>query len=1026
MMKYPKRLIEVDLPIKRISAHARREKTVRHGHFSSLHIWWARRPLAACRAIVCASLWPDPVDITQGDVDKAGKDGRSLDLNTCPADFREFARAEMLRWTTHERQRLLSAESRVRFERARKNPAIFDVPLELRGALLDFIADYANWENSTIPEYLNTGRSLTLSAHEALGGMHGTRPMVVDPFAGGGAIPVEALRLGADVFASDLNPLPVLLNKTVLQYVPTYGVRLADEVRRWGDWIKAQLDEELGQFYPKDADGATPIAYIWARTIRCEGPGCGVEVPLLRSAWLAKGDNCSVALQLVPNRDAGRVDVALIEQRNGTWTRQGNAKLRVEKPSFEGTIRRGSATCPCCAYTTSAERVRAQFKGRNGGADSAALLAVVLKSVGLVGRQYRRANGADREAFDSARVCLQKLKQSHSGDPSLVPEEELPYLRSIFNIQLLDVSQWGQLFSSRQMLVMVTLARLIREVGEKLSCSDDRDLAVAVQTLLAFMLGKQADLGNSLCRWEPVAQCPRQLFGRQAIGIIWDFAEGVVTGDSSGAWSVQVDRLESLLRGLSSDRQLTGTVAQSSATQHPLADDSAQAVITDPPYYDAVPYADLSDFFYVWFKRALSGLHGDLFSEELSPKVEEAVQLAERNPKYAYKTKEHFESQMLKALSEARRITQPAGLGVIVFAHKTTTAWETMLKAVMDAGWVVQASWPIDTEMSSRLRAQNSAVLASSVHLVCRPREDEQGTVCADEVGDWRDVLQELPARIHHWLPRLLEEGIVGADAIFACLGPALEIYSRYSRVEKASGERVSLNDFLEHVWATVSQEALSAIFSGASTEGFEADARVTAMWLWTLGLADGTNDEGSAQEADQVDEEDTSVGKGQKSGFALEYDAARKIAQGLGARLEDLESLVEISGEAARLLSVAERTQHLFGREQAGAPPMKKKKKPQLDLFSELVQSEDVEIAWGEKAVTRAGETALDRIHQSMILFAAGRSEALRRFLVDDGVGKDQRFWRLANALAALYPRSTDERRWVEGVLARKKGLGL
>jgi adenine-specific DNA methylase len=279
---YPKRLIEVDLPIKRISAHARREKSIRHGHISTLHIWWARRPLAACRAIICAALWPDPAD-TQ-----------------CPQAFLQKVRETMLAWAPHERQKLLGEESRDRFERARQDPAVFDDVLELRGALLDLIADFANWDNSTVPAYLETSRALTQAAHEALGGEPGTRPLVVDPFAGGGSIPLEALRVGADAFASDLNPVAVLLNKVVLEYIPKYGQKLADEVRKWGAWIKEQAEKELAEFYPKDGDGAKPIAYLWARTIRCEGTGCGAEVPLMRSLWLAKKANKSVALKIVP------------------------------------------------------------------------------------------------------------------------------------------------------------------------------------------------------------------------------------------------------------------------------------------------------------------------------------------------------------------------------------------------------------------------------------------------------------------------------------------------------------------------------------------------------------------------------------------------------------------------------------------------------------------------------------------------------------------------------------------------------
>jgi hypothetical protein len=436
----------------------------------------------------------------------------------------------------------------------------------------------------------------------------------------------------------------------------------------------------------------------------------------------------------------------------------------------------------------------------------------------------------------------------------------------------------------------------------------------------------------------------------------------------------------------------------------------------------------LADFFYVWLKRSIGNLHPSLFRDAATPKDGEIVQLSERNPIYARKTREYFESLMKEAMAEGRRVLEPTGVGIVVFAHKTTTGWETQLQAMIDAGWVVTASWPIDTERPGRLRANNSAALASSVHLVCRPRENRDGSVRTDEVGDWRDVLAELPHRIHEWMPRLAEEGVVGADAIFACLGPALEIFSRYSRVEKASGEAVTLKEYLEQVWAAVAKEALNRIFAGADATGFEEDARLTAMWLWTLktGDANGVGATGE-EEAEEEDEQEAS-GKGKPSGFTLEYDAARKIAQGLGAHLEDLTSVVEVKGETARLLPVAERTCILFGNAEAEAPAAKRKKKDtqlKLGFAVDLEQAEEAG-GWGQKGAPRQGNTVLDRIHQAMILFAAGRGEALRRFLVEEGVGRDDRFWRLAQALSALYPSSSDEKRWVDGVLARKKGLGF
>jgi putative DNA methylase len=386
-----------------------------------------------------------------------------------------------------------------------------------------------------------------------------------------------------------------------------------------------------------------------------------------------------------------------------------------------------------------------------------------------------------------------------------------------------------------------------------------------------------------------------------------------------------------------------------------------------------------------------------------------------------------FEHQMGLACAEARRVCVPNGLGVFVFANKETQAWEAMLAGLINAGWIVTASWPIDTESGNRLRAKASAALASSVHLVCRPRKGSDSSTKSAQIGDWRDVLQELPRRIHEWMPRLAEEGVVGADAIFACLGPALEIFSRYSRVEKANGDSVSLKEYLEQVWAAVAKEALTMIFTGADTSGFEEDARLTAMWLWTLNA--GNNDDKATDADKNVDETDdepeNTTKKPKITGFVLEYDAARKIAQGLGAHLEDMRSLVEVKGETARLLPVSERARTLFGKDHSDITP-KKKKSPQPDLFKVLQQGGESDSTLLEPVVANHGATVLDRIHQSMILFATGRSEALKRFLVDEGVGRDARFWSLAQALSALYPAAVTEKRWIDGVLARKKGLGF
>jgi hypothetical protein len=420
------------------------------------------------------------------------------------------------------------------------------------------------------------------------------------------------------------------------------------------------------------------------------------------------------------------------------------------------------------------------------------------------------------------------------------------------------------------------------------------------------------------------------------------------------------------------------------------------------------------------------------FDAEQVPKDDEVVVDRKHSLSTSKKDIAFYEGALRTAFSEARRVLRPGGIAIVVFASKTTASWEAVLAALVDAGFVITGSWPIDTEMAAKVAAIGQARLMSSVHLACRPREHSDGTLATGTVGDWRAVLAELPTRIHDWLPRLAREGVVGADAIFACLGPALEIFSRYARVEKVSGDVVRLREYLEHVWAAVSREALTMIFDGAETEGLESDARLTAMWLWTLAGAAG---QGTEETSDGHDQDDSDEGEEHEPlavpaadasrGFGLEFDAARKIAQGLGARLEELTNVVEVKGERARLLSVAERTRALFGNVEevpTAGPPTKKK---QLALFAEVEEASDSH-DWGAVGAPKAGTTTLDRVHQAMVLFASGRGEAMKRFLVAEGFGRQTSFWKLAQSLSALYPTGTDEKRWVDGLLARKKGLGF
>lgn len=993
-----KRLIEVDLPIREISTHARREKSIRHGHISTLHIWWARRPLAACRAVICASLWPDPAD------------------PACPQDFRDGASTILLRFGARVLNDGLKdlvgkrigywTRLNLKVLRAEQKPVKeSEAPWRgLRTALLYFIADFSNWDASTRPCFVETARALTQLAHESMGGAPGTSPLVFDPFAGGGAIPLEALRVGCESVATDYNPIPVILNKVILEYIPSYGEELADALKGVGEAVRAAASKELAAIYPADADGSVPLAWFWARGVACEGPGCGVEYPLIRSTFVNKKSpetHFRVYFDLTANR-------VVVEVKEGKEARS------------TATIRQGKPTCPRCGYTIPEKRLKTLMTARRGGAHDAWLLAVLLDGPG--GKRFVVPREVDQVALTEAKRRYEALPPERLPDEPINPIRAWNNTPGISRVTRIGVERFRDLYTARQAVSLVALEDAVREVVARRS--DEPTFRVALRTCLHLAVDRLVMQNTALSRWHATGSKIEGLFSKQALQVVWDFVESNPVGHGSANWDGAIAWIEKIIREGSRIKG-HGTALRSAAADCPLPDDSAAMLCTDPPYFAAVPYADLSDVFYVWMRRAMKDLYPDLFRSALVEKAQELVVTnSAQGPNGEAKDAAFFTHGMTAALARARQIVRPDGIACIVFAETQTESWEALLRGVIQAGWTITGSWPIDTEMENRTRARNSASLQSSVFLICRPRENASGAPM-DSVGDWREILRALPERIHTWMVKLSAEGIVGADAIFACLGPALEVFSRYSTVEKVSGEEVELSEFLRTVWEAVSKEALSLILRDADTGVLEEDARLTAMWLWTLlpRVEPALFDEQGDADEDDEDVEPTPSG----AGFSLDFDSARKIAQGLGVRLEHLGSVVETGGKVARLRSVQERTHDLFGKK--GPPIEGKSSQPkQVALFQAApTDGGTAPDSWGDlDPITGRAYTTLDRVHQAMILFAAGRSEALKRLVVDDGVGRDPRFWKLASALAPLYPRGSDERRWVEGMLGRKKALGF
>ena len=466
--------------------------------------------------------------------------------------------------------------------------------------------------------------------------------------------------------------------------------------------------------------------------------------------------------------------------------------------------------------------------------------------------------------------------------------------------------QWGDLFTARQKAALVKLLNTVRGTT-----------TAGLVSVLACAFNR-VSMSNMTCtRWNAIAEKMQHTFGRQALPMVWDFAEIVVTADAPGNWKSGYSLISDVV-----DMSVTrhaGQVQEADATDHPLPSQSASVWFTDPPYYDAIPYADLSDFFLVWLKRSLPdhALMRDPFDPDnpLSPKIREAVQDETKLSNEQPKNRQWFEATMAEAFAEGRRVLNEDGVGSVVFAHKTTEGWEALLSGMIRGGWTITGSWPIATEMGSRLRARDSAALATSIHLICRPRPEDA------PIGEWADVLRELPDRVGDWMQRLEGEGVRGADLVFACIGPALEIYSRYRRVETPDGHEVTLPEYLERVWEVVGREALKQVLGTAEAQArngaagaLEEDARLTALFLWTV---QSTNDTG----ADNGTEEEDESPQTRASGFSLPYDVARRFAQPLGIHLEDWESrIISTEKGVVKLRPVTDRAKELFGESGADA----------------------------------------------------------------------------------------------------------
>jgi len=767
-----RKLIEVSLPLEAINRESAREKSIRHGHPSTLHLWWARRPLAACRAVLFAQLVDDP--------------------SSHPEEFR-----------TEEAQ------------------------VAERQRLFDIIERLVVWENS------NDDALLEEAHKEILKSTGGHPPSILDPFAGGGSIPLEAQRLGLDAQASDLNPVAVLINKALIEIPPKFvdqspvfpgaadesiswpkATGLAEDVRQYGQWMRDEAEKRLVALYPKatlpNGVNSKVIAWIWARTITCPNPACGIQMPLVRSWWLGKkkGKEAYVVPIVRPQESGGQVVEYAIGHDLGQAPTKDN----------DGTVGRRGAKCIACDTAVPLDHVRDEGKAGRIGTQ---LMAVVAQG------NRRREYLAPTQEHEVA---------GHVERPHDVPETELPEAALSFRVQAYGMTHHAQLFTNRQLTVLATFSDLVAEArariledGRSAGIDIPEQYAAAVSVYLAFGLSRVLNKSSNLCSWDssPKMEAIRGLFSSQAIPMVWDFAEANPLAGAAGDFAEDLDRLAEVIVRLPATAR--GEVQQSDAATRAY---SNVLVATDPPYYDNIGYANLSDFFYGWLRRSLGAIEPELLATVQTPKADELVAEPFRHGSRA-KAARFFETGFNSVFARVREYALIDFPITVFYAFKqsetddagtASTGWQTLLEGMLASGWTVTATWPVRTELANKVLGNNANMLASSVVLALRPRSDSAETISRRSL--MQALQSELPARL-----RELQQGLIApVDMAQAAIGPGMAVFSRYARVMEADGSYMTVRMALALI-----NQVLDEVL--AEQEGdFDAETRFAVKWFSQYG----------------------------------------------------------------------------------------------------------------------------------------------------------------------------------------------
>ena len=752
-----RRFIEEHFPVREVGVESVREKNISHGHISALHRWWARRPLAASRATIYASLIPAPAP------------DHAKDTSTTKSEI-----VKLSRWC---------------------NPLDHDIVERAKKAVLEH---------------------------------HKEPPKVLDPFAGGGSIPLEALRLGCDTYATDYNPVSVFIVKAITEKpfqedLPSVqgaelGVHvesLSASVKKWSQWVFNEAKRELAKFFPNNDQGE-PVGYLWSRCIPCQNPRCEATVPLIKQFWLANTKKRKIAL------------LPTVKKNDITFAIAGSKGIKIPHdfdPS-KGTTSRGKATCLVCNYRMDGDQVKTLFaKHKN----TESMIVVITSLAGRSGKSYTIATKKDLEIFKNASIALGKKVEALTANYNIapIPNESLPPVGTLgFRVQRYGMDTWSDLFNDRQKLVLLTFMEKILEAASRIKKDHSGDMRAI--PYLAVMLDRLAEKNATLCWWQVGRETVANVFSRHALPMVWDYPE--VNPFTSIGWPNMEKRVLGVFEHILSISTRPAVVQRVSATALPFESEFFDAVITDPPYYDNVPYSHLSDFFYVWLKRTIGQQFPDLFSTPLTPKNDEVVVYSHREGGYS-SGKVLFEERLKQSFSEIYRVLKQDGIATIVYAHKSTDGWETLINSLLGAGLVVTAAWPIHTEMKERLRSVKSAALLSSIYMVCRKRKKE-------DVGSYYDVKRDLKKYLDKKLDQLWNEGIAGADCFIASIGSAIEVYGKYRHVIDNTDANVPVTQLLEDTRIMVTDYAIDKVVRGEIAGKISQMTRFYVLWRWAHGEA--------------------------------------------------------------------------------------------------------------------------------------------------------------------------------------------